>query len=246
MIIRDESGNTNRVKTGLLHVILTIGTILILLSLQKCYDYKVENKEINNLLNAASDSLHKTRNELNQEISRIETLQSTNSDLFTSLEFKDKEIKHLQSIVKAAEKRNIELNTALVISNRTNIELRDSIKNLIDGWESNNDDSLVSYPIYKRDFTMDSCYTQGSIRMGLTTFDLKLSFDNSFDVIIGEEKVNMFKKKQFAEITNLNPCTTTKTLRVYDKIEKKNNTIKVFGYGVGTGAIGIILLSLLL
>lgn len=241
MIIYDSNGNRNRIATGVIHLLLTLLVILFLFTLHKCNNYRISNNEVNEMYNAASDSLQITRNQYREEVAKSTVLTANNNELFLSIQFKDKEIQHLQQIVRNAEKRNIELTSALYISNQTNIKLQDSIKNLITGWDTSiTGDTL--YPIYQRTFNIDSCFTSGTVNLGYTTFDLNLQIDNSYDVILGSEKVGLFKRKTFAEITTKNKCTTTKTLKVYSKEQEKKNILLPVGVGFGLGILLMLLL----
>ena len=239
-----DNFNGKKFTTGVLHFSATLSIIILIFSINKCSSYKLEKEEVSKLYESANTQLQISRNKLGEEVAKTTILTTTNAKLFTTIEFKDKDIQHLQQVVSKAEKQNKELSTALYLANQTIIKYQDSIKNLIIGWEQ--DSNNVQYPIYTRDFKIDSCYTSGNIKLGLKTFQLDLQVDNDYDVIIGKEKISWFKYNQFAEITNKNKCTTTKTMKVYDKKEQKTNIIKPFGIGVGVGAIGLLLLSLLL
>lgn len=241
MIIYDSKGNRNRIATGALHFVLTLLTLTLIFTLNKCNDYRISSNEVQSMYDAANDSLIITRNKLGEEVAKATVLTASNNELFLSVQFKDKEIQRLQQLVKNAEKRNIELTSALIISNQTNIKLQDSIKNLIAGWESSPDGDTL-YPIYQRSFSIDSCFTKGNILLGNTTFSLDLQIDNSYDVILGSEKVGLFKRKTFAEITTKNKCTTTKTLKVYSKEQEKKNILLPVGVGFGLGILLMLLL----
>ena len=73
--------------------------------------------------------------------------------------------------------------------------------------------------------------------MGWDTLDLSLKVKNDYDITIGDEKVSLFKRKTYANITNLNPDTETKVIKVYDKVEKKNHTVRNVGIATGIGFI---------
>ena len=71
---------------------------------------------------------------------------------------------------------------------------------------------------------------------------MNLQIDNSYDVILGSEKVGFFKRKTFAEITTKNKCTTTKTLKVYSKEPTKQKILLPVGIGFGLGILLMLLL----
>lgn len=226
--------------TGIKHFSITVTVIICIISMQRCHDYKDNADTVDGLYKASQDSLHQFKNKLGEEVSKTETLTSENTELFLSLQFKDKTIQNLQKLVARYEDDNKQLSSALFIANSTIVYFADSIKNLISGWEA--DSNKVQYPIYKRAFTITDCFTSGTVELGLHKFDISLQTDNQYEIAIGEERVGLFKKKQFAEITNKNKCTTTKAMRVYDKQEKKTNLWKPAAVGV---AVGILIAKIL-
>ena len=243
-MMNDGSINTRKkLFTGIMHFSLVLTTIILVISINKCKNLHDINIETNNLYNAANDSIIKYKNKLNQEVTKTSVLSTTNVNLLLNLKTKDRDVIELQNMLKQAKKENKELSSALVIRNATIISLKDSLHNIITGWTQPNKDSCYRYPIYSKDFSIDSCYTKGHVSLGLTSFNIDLKVNNDFDVSIGEEKDGWFKKKQFAEIVNKNKCTTTTNLKVYDKKEKKTNIIKPFGIGV---IVGVVILKIFL
>jgi len=184
----------------------------------------------------ATDSLKLVRNELGQQKATIEVLQSDNATMFISLASKDNDIIRLQNLVKRYKKENGDLNTALILSNETNIHLEDSIRNLILNWKPDPTTGIL-YPTYTRPLVND--WYSGNMTMGLDTTSLDIKIKNDYDITIGNEKVSLFKKKYYANITNLNPDTETKVMKVYQKKEVKTKII-TFKDIVDTG-IGVVI-----
>lgn len=210
--------------------ILCLGTILVLWQINSNLRDQIRSKD--ELYEASLDTITKYRNKYNQEVSKIEVLQSEHSTMFLSLQFKDKEITRLQDVVRRAEKEKKDVNTALIIANTTIITLQDSLRNLIIGYTPDPIDTTIKYPIYKREFKDN--WKQGTIVMGRDTLDLQQKIKNDYDVVIGYERVALFKHKGYAEITNLNPDTETDALRVYQNVEPNTNGVKWFTAGVLT------------
>lgn len=216
-------------------VIVTIALVAIMYFANKRIQ---ELKEIENLYKVAQDSLVVIVNKYNQEVAKTEVLQSENTTLFTQLKIKDKDIIRLQKVITDYEKENKKINTALVISNQTNIQLRDSLKALIIGYSSD-EGTDMEFPIYQRQFedpSKDKWY-KGEVIVGLDTLAVSILSKNAYDITIGDEKVNLFKKKLYANITNLNPNTETKVMKVYQKETVKKDDIKKIGIFTVVGLI---------
>jgi hypothetical protein len=198
-------------------------------------------EQIESLYSISQDSLKTERNAKNEEIAKVEVLEAEQNTLFTQLHLRDKDINRLQNLIKKYEKENGNLNTAIIISNETILSLRDSLKSLIIGYTQDPDTPNVSYPIYQREINKE--WYSGNIIMGFNILDLSLKVKNDYDITIGDEKVSLFKRKQYANITNLNPDTETKVMKVYDKKEKKTNFIRNTGIAAGIGFIVGILIK---
>lgn len=221
--------------------ILCLGTILVLWLINANLRDQITSKD--NLYEASLDTITKYRNKYDQEVSKIEVLQSENSAMFLSLQFKDKEITRLQNVVARAEKEKKDVNAALIIANTTIITLQDSLRNLIIGYTPDPVDTTIKYPIYKREFKDD--WKQGTIVMGYDTLSLQQKIRNDYEVVIGYERVALFKHKPYATITNLNPDTETDVLRVYQNIESNTSGVKWFTAGVATYGIVKLVINLL-
>lgn len=206
-----------------------------------------ELKQTEKLYQATQDSLKTVRNALNQEVSKTELLTSENTTLFLTLQIRDKEIIRLQNVIKKAEKEKKDVNTALTISNETVIKLQDSIRSLIIGYTSPIDSPEIKYPVYKREFekvTNGIKWTSGTVVMGIDTLSINQLVHNEYDITIGTEKIKgkLFKRKGYAEITNLNPDTETTVMKVYQQKEVKTGDGKKIGIaGVVGLLIGILL-----
>lgn len=225
-------------KDKLIIKILLASTLILalLFSITMCVSKKriSELEQTEKLYSVSQDSLKTTKNKLGEETAKVEVLEAEQNTLFTQLHLKDKDINRLQILVTKYEKENGNLNTAIIISNQTILKLRDSLRAAIIGYTHPIDSPTVSYPIYKR--SINKQWYAGTIVMGLDTLDLSLKVKNEYDITIGDEKVSLFKRKSYANITNLNPDTETKVMKVYDKQEKKTKIMKPITVG---GVIGL-------
>jgi hypothetical protein len=191
-------------------------------------------KQTEQLYITATADLKIAHNKDSTQTATIDVLTSENTHLFTKLETKDADIIRLQNLVKNYEKKNGDLNTAIIISNETVIHLKDSIKSIIIGYSNHKDSTGAYYPIYYQ--PINKKWYNGNITMGYDTLDLQLKIKNDYNVTIGDEKISLFKKKLFANITNLNPDTETTVMKVYQQKEVKTKIMKPFSVG---GAIGL-------
>jgi hypothetical protein len=222
---------------GIFAIIVTIALVAVLFFASK----RIQKlQQIEDIYEVTQDSLDIMINKYNQEVTKSEVLESENTTLFTQLKIKDKNIIRLQQVILNSEKENKKINTALVISNETNLKLQDSIRSLIIGYShyaglDTANFILTEYPIYQRSF--ERKWDKGIVTMGLDTLALDIKVINAYDITIGDEKVNLFKKKLYANITNLNPSTETKVMKVYQKQEVKTKDIQKAGIFAGIGIL---------
>jgi len=224
-------------KTKILTIFALFSTIalVVVLLLLKLSERRInELKQTEQLYIHVQDTLKIVLNNLGQQTASIEVLESENTNLFTKLQTTDATIIRLQKVINLYEKKVGDLNSAIVINNETILELQDSIKNLIIGYSTDPTTPGITYPIYTRVFTKE--WYSGDVTMGLTQLDLNIKIKNSYDITIGDEKVSLFKKKMYANITNLNPDTETKEMKVYQKEEVKTKIMTTKDYiEVGLG-----------
>ena len=223
---------------------ILIGSVIILIIILFAIIFTIRKrnrqlKQINTMYISIQDSLKVVKNEFNQQTASIQVITSENSKLFTDLTTKDKEIIRLQNIVKVYEKGSSKLNTALVISNETVVNLNDSINNLIISYKAKIDSTgkLTNYPTYSRSFKEKDNWYEGNVKLGIDTFALNIKSRNSYDITIGDEKISLFKRKTFANVTNLSPYTETKVMKVYQNIEVKDHKIRNATLIGGAGVI---------
>lgn len=197
--------------------------ILVILLLLLVFSYVKTNiklkrlENIESLYKASNDTIIKYRNAYNQEVTRVQTLVTDNKKAFLKLQTKDKEIIELQTLVKSYEKENKKVSYALILSNQTLFNLRDSLRNAIIGYTPTDS---VDYPIYERTFKDSSNkWIEGVVTLGIDTFNLKAKIHNKYNIVNSNIKVNWLKSYQYTEITNLNPYTETNSVKAY-KVEK--------------------------
>jgi hypothetical protein len=196
-------------------------------------------KEIVQLYQVAQDSLTITRNKLGQQVAKTTVLQATNEKYFLKLQTNDVEIKHLQDVVKEEKKKRRDVEVALVVTTNTNIHLKDSIRNLIAGYDTTDS---VPTPVYEKEFKNE--WVSGKVRLGLKQFELNQVIVNKYEIVVGDEPDGWFKKKPYAQIKNLNPYSSVESMKVYQKTSVPNKGLKTATkYGVGGIIVGFLIKS---
>jgi cell fate (sporulation/competence/biofilm development) regulator YmcA (YheA/YmcA/DUF963 family) len=227
---------TNKMETKVTKIaVITASVAIILLVASTVFNFKMYRniQTLNQKYLTLEDSLIKTQNDLKQETTTVKVLTAENEIASQELNAKSTEITKLRNLVAKYEKEIGKLNTAIIVSNQTITTLKDSLHNTIVGYTSvPTDTSEVVYPIYSRDFERE--WDKGSVTMGLDVLDLSITTRNAYDITIGKDKLSPFKDAVYANITNLNPNTETKTIKVYQKEPVKNRTVQK------AGAVGII------
>lgn len=190
-------------------------------------------EQATNLSTALADTLHKTRNLLNQEVTKTSQLQTAHTADFIKLKSQDSSIIRLQTEVKANKSRlgnngsvtDFSNHTTIDTSAKTKVTSRDTTKR---------GDTVYIYPQYTSDVNLGKWITSHIIANKDDTY-LKLSVFNDYTVVLGEEtnKKGLFHifdtKIPFVEVTNLNPYSSTNTLKSY----QVTNGIQPKSWGIG-------------
>jgi hypothetical protein len=218
-------------------LIATIALIIVLFFyIKSTIKHNKELTEINTLYKVSQDSMVTYRNKLGEQVAKVEPLITTNQEYFLKIKSQDHEINDLQELLKAETKKRRDVEVAIVISNQTIYNLKDSLKNKIIAYVKK--DSLI-YPTYEHK-TSDKWLEQ-DIQIGINSFNQKLLVKNDYNITIGQEKSGWFKMKPYAEIVNLNPASETKAIRVYQKKEVPSKFWPfVKGGIVGAGIVWLI------
>jgi len=231
---------TNKMETKVTKIAIIAASIaVILLVASTILNIKMYKnvKELNSKYLILEDSLIKTQNDLKQETTTVKALTAINELASQEISTKNTELTKLRNLVAKYEKEIGKLNTAIIVSNQTITTLKDSLRNTIIGYTSvDTDTSEVVYPIYSREFERE--WDKGNVTMGLDILDLSITTKNAYDITIGKDRLSPFKDAVYANITNLNPNTETKTMKVYQKEPVKNRTVQKMG---AVGIIGLII-----
>lgn len=225
-------------------VVLIFILILLFFNIKNC---KKQDNYLKNI-NSLNEELIKYENRDGVQVSKIKIIEFENSKQFLEIKSKDEKIIQLQELVKKNNKKIKEPGSSItIIKNTTDINSRD--KTIINFRDTINiNDTIYIYPEYNSLIrkglikNSDSLYwISGSVLANKDSITLDVLVHNSYSLILGREKEkgfkNLFKKKiPFAEITNENPYTDTKTLRTYQVQEPRPKRLGI-GFHVGYGLV---------
>lgn len=224
---------------------ITIIVILILLNLKNCKTNKDITKKYTNTINALNDTMISYITKDGLQVSKINLIETENIKQFLTIQSNDNQILKLQEEVKKNKKRINKSGSVLIISNKTEVQSSDTTYITSKDTIIRNDTVFI-YPEYssliKKGLRKDSLYwITAIIKANKDSTSIGISLNNSYTVVIGNEKEkgfkNLFKPKiPFVEVTNENPFTETKTLRAYQIKYPKPKRLGI-GFNVGYGLI---------
>lgn len=93
----------------------------------------------------------------------------------------------------------------------------------------------TAYPTYEK--SVKNNWISQNIQLGKNIFRQDLKIYNSYEIIVGSEPNGLFKRKQFAQITNLSPYSETEAMKVYQKKDAPSN----FWSNAKWGGVGIVI-----
>ena len=193
--------------------------------------------ELTKALDAVNDSLTISKNKLGQEVAKTSVIVLENEVLFLKLQSKDSNIIQLQNLVKKEQSANKKLQEALILKQKMIASYEDSIQNLVCGYQEIRDSlgNIIRYPTYNRKIDMFGRWITGDIKLGYSTFKFYISTVSEYEIVIGQERNNLFSKfKTYATVTNLNHYDHTTALKVYSKNSLKPQRFSI-GVFVGAG-----------
>lgn len=202
---------------------------------------KVEEQE--KLIVALHDTLKISTNEKGEQVAKIQQIQTSRVKDFTTIKNLTGENKKLQDLVKENKNRLGDNGSVTTFSSNTKVDVvvPTTIKpqplspigsGMISVLPKNNRDTLYLYPEYTAKVELGK-WVKADITANKDSTRMKLGVYNEYKLVIGEEGKLFGKKTPFGEVTNLNPYSTTATLKTY----QVTNTIKQkrLSLGVQTG-----------
>lgn len=183
-------------------------------------NYRDKIESINNVLEALQDTLRVKENE-----SRITRYEGVTKEDLLSLRSNDSVLIQLQNSIKKYEKEISKVNSSITVI-QGNTHTITKVPTIVEV------PVVGDYPIYRsKDSTkwyqVSTVATKDSILN-----DIK--FINKHNVILGYEKVGLFKYKPFVAVEDLNPYSQTTGLQSYSVTDKGKPKISL-GYHIGIG-----------
>lgn len=211
---------------------IIVGAVIIILFIKDC---KGKNLREDNtlLLNMLQDSLIKIRNKDGSQTAKIGLLQSRNTKLFLQAKTKDSTIAWLQREVRKA-KSEIKnggsvtiIGTSTTFSGTTTTSIT-STQPVING------DTIRLYPVYESD-SKDTTWIKYHITASKDSINLKFRSKDKFTLVLGEEKVSLFKRKPTVKLTSQNPYTDINSLRTMEVKDTRPIRRLSIGLQIGYG-----------
>lgn len=202
-------------------VIAIVAIVILALRVRKL---QIVDNSKDQIITALTDTLHITRNNLNQEVANRASFDMTVTDQFLKIKSQDSTIQELQKVVNTNKNRLGDHGSVTTFSTSTSIDKAFATGKV--ELPINSSPVGINYPIYKTDFNLDN-WVSGNIEAGKDSTKIKLEVNNQYELVLGEEK-----GRSFGEITNLNPYSHTKTMQVF---AKKPLPAKTWGIGLGIG-----------
>lgn len=200
--------------------------VFLFFSIKGCRDNANDYNTISDNYSILNDSLTKSVNDLGQEKSRIRVLKGQNKKALLQLKTSDSTVIKLQELVSNYKGK---LSAAIVLNNSTT-ERGITETTIIH-------DTLYN-DVYETYFTeWDEEWSKGEIIAKRSSIERNITFYNSFDITIGEEKSGWFGKRDLEiSIVNKNPNTITKDLESFNiQPNPKRYSLGVgVGYGLGS------------
>jgi len=178
--------------------------------------------DMSNVVSAVNSEISRYRDKYNREVTKREAIETTDINNFLRFKTTDSLILELQNTVNDFKKEIKRGGSATVFEGETNID-KSSVTNVF--YKDSNavyttlyNDKWVDYNIVA---TKDST---------LLNFKVK----NKYSVVIGREKISLFKSLPYAKVTNYNPYSSVKDTRTY-RIKLKDKKIGIgpnVSYGI--------------
>jgi hypothetical protein len=217
-------------KINKLNIILLIVLgIVIFITIIRINTYKNKYDNQIELYNAITDSLKMYKNKDSLNVAKIRVMQTDKESDFLKIKNLTGTNLELQSLIKNKDKKIKDLNTALILKDETIV-----IDTLRQYYPIGGDTVMFSQSVILDTISDKWINTIFGFRKGFSYLDLKVY--NEYQLTIGYEGGNIFRQgTPYAIVTNLNPYTVTKDMKVY----QVNIPQKKFGVSLQLGVGGL-------
>lgn len=191
---------------------------------------KAENNSI--FQQVLQDSLVKIRNTNGSLTAKVNLLVDKDIKNILSIKSQDQIIKTLQDEIKKNKKIISKGGSVTVFSTTTTYTSQlhnDSIVN------SNGNDSISNCTCTYYSSSIDSTWVVYKITSKRDSTKLSLRIKNEYSVVIGSEKINLFKRKPVAFVTTKNPYDDIKSMKAFEVEDTRKRLVNISiqaGYGI--------------
>lgn len=209
-------------------IVILLGVTILLFSLlsEKSSDYKEQVE----LYNSITDTVKFYKNKDSLNVAKIQVMQTDKESDFLKIKNLTGTNLELQNLIKDKDKKIKDLNTALIHKDETVY-----IDTLRMYYPIGGDTIIFSQSVLLDTINNKWINAKYGFNKGLSYLDLKVY--NEYQITIGYEGGNLFKKgTPYGIVTNMNPYTSTKDMRVYQVSVPKQ---KRMGISFQTGFGGV-------
>ena len=209
-------------------IVILLGVTILLFSLlsEKRSDYK---KQVE-LYNSITDTVKFYKNKDSLNVAKIQVMQTDKESDFLKIKNLTGTNLELQNLIKDKDKKIKDLNTALIHKDETVY-----IDTLRMYYSIGGDTIIFSQSVLLDTINNKWINAKYGFNKGLSYLDLKVY--NEYQITIGYEGGNLFKKgTPYGIVTNMNPYTSTKDMRVYQVSVPKQKRIGI-SFQTGFGGV---------
>lgn len=209
-------------------IVILLGVTILLFSLlsEKRSDYKEQVE----LYNSITDTVKFYKNKDSLNVAKIQVMQTDKESDFLKIKNLTGTNLELQNLIKNKDKEIKDLNTALIHKDKTVY-----IDTLRMYYPIGGDTIIFSQSVLLDTINNKWINAKYGFNRGFSYLDLKVY--NEYQITVGYEGGNLFKKgTPYGIVTNMNPYTSTKDMRVYQVSVPKQ---KRMGISFQTGFGGV-------
>lgn len=209
-------------------IVILLGVAILLFSLlnKKRSDYKEQVE----LYNAITDTVKFYRNKDSLNVAKIQVMQTDKESDFLKIKNLTGTNLELQNLIKNKDKKIKDLNTALIHKDETVY-----VDTLRMYYPIGGDTIIFSQSVLLDTINNKWINAKYGFNKGFSYLDLKVY--NEYQITIGYEGGNLFKKgTPYGIVTNMNPYTSTKDMRVYQVSVPKQKRMGI-SFQAGFGGV---------
>lgn len=209
-------------------IVILLGVAILLFSLlnEKRSDYKEQVE----LYNSITDTVKFYKNKDSLNVAKIQVMQTDKESDFLKIKNLTGTNLELQNLIRNKDKKIKDLNTALIHKDETVY-----VDTLRMYYPVGGDTIIFSQSVLLDTINNKWINAKYGFNKGFSYLDLKVY--NEYQITIGYEGGNLFKKgTPYGVVTNMNPYTSTKDMRVYQVSVPKQKRMGI-SFQAGFGGV---------